>query len=132
MITAKVFIDGESGTTGLGIRERLAALPSVTLKSLPSERRRDPAARREIMEETGLKLTGIRFELVQDCIEPPEFYRKAHFLLLNYTAMAAGTDVALNDEAETYRWLSPDEAAKLDLNGPTRLLLDYVRSHPRH
>jgi ADP-ribose pyrophosphatase YjhB (NUDIX family) len=47
------------------------------------------ALRREIMEETGLKLTDIRFELVQDCIEPPEFYKKAHFLLLNYTATAA-------------------------------------------
>jgi len=100
-------------------------------KIKPNERSED-ALRREIMEETGLKLTGIRFELVQDCIEPPEFYRKAHFLLLNYTATAPGTNVVLNDEAENYRWVSPDEAAKLDLNGPTRILLDYVRSHPRH
>jgi N-acetyl-gamma-glutamyl-phosphate reductase len=54
MTQASIFIDGESGTTGLGIRERLAALPSITLKSLPSERRRDPVARRDIMAEVDL------------------------------------------------------------------------------
>ncbi len=90
----------------------------------------EDALRREILEETGLTLDNIRFEIVQDCIEPPEFYRKAHFLLLNYTATTVSTTVTLNDEAETYRWLSLDEAAKLDLNGPTRILLDHVRSHP--
>ena len=89
------------------------------------------ALRREIMEETGLKVSDIRFELVQDCIEPPEFYKKAHFLLLNYTAQSAGTQVVLNDEAENHRWVTPDEAARMDLNGPTRVLLDYARSHPR-
>jgi N-acetyl-gamma-glutamyl-phosphate reductase len=51
---AKVFIDGESGTTGLGIRERLGALRDVTVKSLPADRRRDPAARRDIMAEVDL------------------------------------------------------------------------------
>jgi phosphoglycolate phosphatase len=86
---------------------------------------------REVMEETGLDLKEIRFELVQDCIEPPEFYKKAHFLLLNYTAVTTSMDVTLNDEAENYRWVSLDEASKMDLNGPTRTLLEYVRSHPR-
>ncbi len=88
------------------------------------------ALRREVKEETGLELRNIRFELVQDCIEPPEFYKKAHFLLLNYTAEAVGTDVVLNDEAETYRWVSLDEAGRMELNGPTRILLEHARSHP--
>jgi N-acetyl-gamma-glutamyl-phosphate reductase len=49
-----VFIDGESGTTGLGIRARLAALPEIALKSLPPALRRDTAARRDIMAEADL------------------------------------------------------------------------------
>jgi 8-oxo-dGTP pyrophosphatase MutT (NUDIX family) len=89
----------------------------------------EDALRREIIEETGLKLIDIKFEIVQDCIEPPEFYKRAHFLLLNYTATTLGTTVTLNDEAENFRWVSLDEADKLDLNGPTRTLLDHVRSH---
>ncbi len=88
----------------------------------------EAALRRELKEETNLDLADIQFVLVQDCIHSPEFYRDAHFVLLNYTCRCAGTpDVKLNDEAQEFRWVELAAAGDLALNAPTRRLLDAVR-----
>ncbi len=82
------------------------------------------ALRREIKEETNLDITGISFVLVQDCIHSKEFYRDAHFVLLNYTCRCEGLrDVKLNDEGREFRWVSLEHALEMPINQPTRRLL---------
>jgi ADP-ribose pyrophosphatase YjhB (NUDIX family) len=86
------------------------------------------ALRREVKEETGLDIDDIRFVLVQDCVGSKEFYRDAHFVLLNYTCSRSGAEgVKLNDEAQEFRWVSIDEAVRMNLNQPTRTLLEAVK-----
>jgi N-acetyl-gamma-glutamyl-phosphate reductase len=49
-----VFIDGEAGTTGLGIRKRLEMVPEIALRSLPATQRKDPSARQDMMARCDL------------------------------------------------------------------------------
>src|SRR5205807_7744864 len=82
---------------------------------------------REIREETNLEVEDVKFVLVQDCIHSKEFYRDAHFVLLNYTCRCAGErQVQLNDEAQEFSWVSADEALTMELNQPTRTLIEAV------
>lgn len=89
----------------------------------------EEALRREVREETGLEIERIQFVMVQDSIASTEFYREAHFILLNYTCLALpGQSVTLNGEAQEFVWVHWEQAFELPLNTPTRRLLEMVRA----
>ncbi len=50
----KIYIDGQSGTTGLRIRERLAERDDVTVLTIPEEKRKDTEARREMLNSADI------------------------------------------------------------------------------
>ncbi|QCO56025.1 N-acetyl-gamma-glutamyl-phosphate reductase [Pseudorhodobacter turbinis] len=55
-MAAKVFIDGEVGTTGLQIRDRLVGRADIALISLPEDRRKDAGARAEAFAQADLAI----------------------------------------------------------------------------
>ena len=63
-----VFIDGAAGTTGLEIHERLAGRAEFELLTLPEDRRKDDAARREALNEADFAILCLPDDAAREAV----------------------------------------------------------------
>jgi len=86
----------------------------------------EEALKREILEETGLQIHDIRLIGLQESIFSEKYHSRKHFIFIDYLCRSDSAEVRLNDEAESYLWIDPQECKDLDLGGFTASLLERV------
>ena len=89
------------------------------------------AIRRQVKEATNLNVSDIQFLHLQECIFSKEFYKKKHFIFLDYIAKTKDTNVILDGQEGTeHVWTTVDEALELSLNPYTRnTILEYKKRY---
>jgi ADP-ribose pyrophosphatase YjhB (NUDIX family) len=98
---------------------------------------KEEALRREFREEVGSELFNIRFAQVQDAVESPEFYKPAHFVLIDFFADSGSEAITPNEEIVEWAWVEPAKALDYPLNTFSKTLVNlYLRRgeampHPR-
>lgn len=111
-MTAKVFIDGAAGTTGLEIRDRLAGRADIALLTIAEDRRKDPAARAEALNAA---------DAVVLCL-PDDAAREAVALIDNPATRVIDASTAHRTAADwTYGFAELDPGQRETLAGATRI-----------
>ena len=90
---ATVFVDGGSGTTGLGINERLKLQNDVVVKTIADDKRKDPAAKKAELIDAYRKIIDVyipaKNAMIDDVIDP----RETRPVICRGLEMAAGKKV---------------------------------------
>jgi len=87
---------------------------------------------RECKEETGLDVKVEEFLCWQEFIYDEAFWKPRHFLFFDFACRSQGGAVTLNDEAEEYFWIRPEEALQLPIDPYTAVTIrEYLKRETR-
>ncbi len=86
----------------------------------------EEALRREIREETGLEIYDVEFLLYQDFVFDDSFWKKKHFIFLDFACRTDCTEVELNEEAQDYIWSTPEDALTLPIDRYTARAIEAL------
>lgn len=104
-----VFVDGGSGTTGLGIAERLSAQNDVTVASIADDKRKDPEAKKALMAEVDLVILCLPDDAAKETVKLIDSMGTAAPKVLDAsTAFRVAPDWAYG-----FPELAPDQADKI-------------------
>ena len=81
---------------------------------------------RETKEETGLDVYDLELLCVQEFLYDETFWKSMHFIFFDFTCKTDSTEVTLNEEAESWRWETPERALDLPLDDYTRKAIEEV------
>ncbi len=89
----------------------------------------EEALKREIKEETGLDVYGLRFICMQEFIFDDAFWKRRHFIFLDYACKTDSDRAKLNSEGQEYGWFTINEALKLPVDPYTkRTIEEYAKT----
>ena len=108
-----VFVDGGSGTTGLGIAERLNGQHDIAVKTIAEDKRKDPAAKRALMEEVDLVILCLPDDAARETVALIDGMGNAAPKVLDAsTAFRVAPDWAYG-----FPELAPGQADKIRMSG---------------